>query len=191
MKHNIAIFGGSFDPIHQGHVEMAKQSRVIANLTRVIFLPCNQSPHKPSPPVASSKDRAEMIQIALRGMSWATPSLWECHRQPPSYSWMAAEHFHSVLPSSELFWILGEDQWNSIHTWSNPTRLAELLTFIVFPRGKELVEKSGFRSLFIKASHQASSSKTRHFLANNKPTKDLLNKDVAAYIQAHQIYAPK
>lgn len=132
-----------------------------------------------------------MIRIATKAISWAEVCSWEITRTPPSYSWMAAEHFHDAFPQADLFWILGNDQWDTIHTWHKPTRLAELLTFIVFPRGKKPIKKTGFRSLFINASHPASSSESRDRLTRCKSTSNLLTRDVAAYADEHQIYTPK
>ncbi len=170
---------------------MAIQARTAAHLDEVIFLPCRRSPHKPESPLANADQRIEMIRLATKTISWTEVSCWEINRIPPSYSWTAAEHFHDSLPQAELFWILGNDQWDAIHTWHKPTRLAELLTFIVFPRGKKPIKKNGFRSLFINATHPASSSETRDRLTRHKSTSSLLARDVAAYAEEHQIYAPK
>lgn len=170
---------------------MAIQARKVADLDEIIFLPCRRSPHKPENPLAHARHRVEMIRIATKPMSWAEVSCWEINRVPPSYSWMAAEHFHDTFPQADLFWIIGNDQWDAIHTWYKPARLAELLTFIVFPRGKQPVEKNGFRTLFINTSHPASSSETRDRLTRCKSTSNLLARNVAAYIAEHQIYAPE
>jgi nicotinate-nucleotide adenylyltransferase len=191
LKQKIAIFGGSFDPIHCGHIEIAKQARTVANLDEIIFLPCRRSPHKPQNPIANTKHRVEMIKIATRTMSWAEVSSWEINRVPPSYSWMAAEYFHDTFPQADLYWILGNDQWEKIHTWYKPARLAEALTFIVFPRDTKPVKKNGFRSLFINASHPASSSEARDCLGKCKTTGKLLTRGVSSYIEEQQIYAPK
>ena len=191
LKQKIAIFGGSFDPIHCGHLEIARQARNIAKLDEVIFLPCRRSPHKSQNPIANAAHRAEMIKIATRTMSWAEVSSWEINRVPPSYSWMAAEHFHDSFPQAELFWILGNDQWEKLHTWYKPARMAELMTFIVFPRGSKPVAKNGFRSLFINATHPASSSEARNRLGKGKTTGNLLTRGVSSYIAEQQIYEPK
>ena len=191
LKQKIAFFGGSFDPIHRGHIEIAKQARNAANLDEVIFLPCRRSPHKPQNPIADAKHRVEMIKIATKTMHWAEVSGWEINRVPPSYSWMAAEHFHDTFPQADLYWILGNDQWEKLHTWYKPSRLAELLTFIVFPRNRKPVRKPGFRSLFINTSHPASSSEARDRLGKCKTTGNLLTRGVSSYIEEQQIYAPK
>lgn len=191
LKQKIAIFGGSFDPIHCGHLEIARQARNIARLDEVIFLPCRRSPHKSQNPIANAGHRVEMIKIATRTMSWAEVSSWEINRVPPSYSWMAAEHFHDSFPQAELFWILGNDQWEKLHTWYKPARMAELMTFIVFPRDRKPVAKNGFRSLFINATHPASSSEARNRLSEGKTTGNLLTRGVSSYISEQQIYEPK
>ncbi len=104
---------------------------------------------------------------------------------------MAAEHFHDTFPQAELYWILGNDQWEKIHTWYKPSRLAELLTFVVFPRNRKPVKKNGIRSLFINCSHPASSSEARDRLGKHDATDNLLTRGVASYIEEKQLYAPK
>ncbi|MCH2060065.1 MAG: nicotinate (nicotinamide) nucleotide adenylyltransferase [Verrucomicrobiales bacterium] len=191
MKQKIAIFGGSFDPIHCGHIEIAKQARNTAKLDKVIFLPCRRSPHKHQSPVANAKHRLEMIKLATKTMGWAEVSTWEINRVPPSYSWMAAEHFHDTFPQAELFWILGNDQWEKLHTWYKPSRLAELLTFIVFPRGKKPTKKNGFSSIFINTTHPASSTEARTRLERHESTDKLLTRRVSSYIEEQKIYPPQ
>ena len=191
LKQKIAIFGGSFDPIHCGHVEIAKQARNIAKLDKVIFLPCRRSPHKNQSPIANTTQRVEMAKLATGTISWAEVSTWEINRVPPSYSWMAAEHFHETFPQAELFWILGNDQWEKLHTWYKPSRLAELMTFIVFPRKGKPLAKKGFRSLFINVSHPASSTEARIRIGKQQPTDKLLTRKVSTYIKEQQIYSSK
>ena len=191
LKQKIAIFGGSFDPIHCGHVEIAKQARNIAKLDKVIFLPCRRSPHKNQSPIANPTQRVEMAKLATGSISWAEVSTWEISRVPPSYSWMAAEHFHDTFPQAELFWILGNDQWEKLHTWYKPSRLAELMTFIVFPRKGKPLAKKGFRNLFINVSHPASSTEARTRIEKQEPTDKLLTRKVSAYIKEKKIYSSK
>ena len=189
LKQRIAIFGGTFDPIHLGHVELAVHAKNAAELDQVIFLPCLQSPHKKEAPLAAPDQRVKMIRKAIAEFEWISVSRWELDRPPPSYSWLAAEHFSGNSPDTELFWMLGDDQWDQIHTWSKPARIAEILTFIVFPRYNSPRPKHGYRSLFIDLHHNASSTKARELLAKGNPTQDLLDPRVAEYIARNGIYS--
>lgn len=188
MKQKLAIFGGTFDPVHLGHIEMAKQARRLAYLDGVVFLPCRASPHKMKAPGASPTQRLDMIKIATKSMRWIEVSRWEIDRMPPSYSWMAAEHFTQVFPNAELFWILGDDQWEKIHTWSKPGKLAELLTFIVIRRGKRPMKKAGYRCQIVDLSNSGSSTEARRRIAGGKDTGGLLDRDVAGYIAKNGLY---
>ena len=190
MQQRIAIFGGSFDPVHLGHIGMAEEAHRREQLDRVIFLPCLRSPHKPDRPGATPEQRAAMIEIAVRELPWAEVSRWEIERSPPSYSWMAAEHFHSAFPEAELYWIMGNDQWRVLERWARPDRLATLLTFIVFTRGEQPSEKAGFHWSAVDHRHPASSTEIRERVAREEDCSDMLDPGVAAYIAEHGLYSP-
>jgi nicotinate-nucleotide adenylyltransferase len=191
-KTKIAILGGSFDPVHLGHLSLAEKSKSSIGLDRVIFLPCLKSPHKDNVPTASPEQRLEMLRIATEEHEWIDVSRWEIDRPSPSYSWAAAEHFKDQFPESELFWIIGNDQWQKIETWAEPDKLADSLTFIVFPRDNQEPEpKKNFRSTFINFHHQASSTAIREILTNDWTFSSLLNSQVKEFIDRKGIYQPQ
>lgn len=138
----IALFGGTFDPLHNGHCIIAQQAWEQFRLDKVVFIPCFQSPHKPEVRTASAEDRFAMLKAALEGLEWAEVSDCEISRPVPSFSVETAEWFASRHPGTPLFWILGTDQWNVLETWKDSRRLAELVTFIVFPRPDPPAEKN-------------------------------------------------
>ena len=188
-KTKIGILGGSFDPVHLGHLGLAGESKLSAGLDRIIFLPCLQSPHKAKVPSASPEQRLEMLRIATEEHEWIDVSRWEIDRPSPSYSWVAAEHFKIKFPESELFWIIGNDQWKKIETWAEPSKLAEALTFIVFPRDTQVPEPNkNFRSIFIDFHHQASSTSIRERIATDLTASSLLNPQVKEFIDDNGIY---
>tara|TARA_R110002096_G_scaffold100173_4_gene221962 strand:+ start:8339 stop:8920 length:582 start_codon:yes stop_codon:yes gene_type:complete len=162
------LFGGSFDPIHLGHTMLAEEAKVSASLDQVLFIPCRQSPHKDEAPGASDEQRCEMIRLAIADFPWAEVSTVELEREDPSYSWQTAQYFAGRDPDAELFWILGSDQWDVIEKWANPAVLAELLTFLVFPRGSEVNAKPGFRHHFVQHAHPASATKVRNARSDAK-----------------------
>ena len=188
-KTKIAIFGGNFDPVHLGHVSLAEESQSSIGLDRIIFLPCLKSPHKANVPSASPEQRLEMLRLATEEHEWIDVSRWEIDGPSPSYSWMAAEHFKDKFPEAELFWIIGNDQWQKIETWAEPEKLAKILTFIVFPREDETPTlKANFRSVFIDYHHEASSTAIRKNLASNSTSSSLLNPQVKEFIDENRIY---
>ena len=190
----IAIFGGTFDPVHQGHLEVAKQAVNVASLDRVIFLPCRQSPHKEVATGASELERLEMLQRATTEFSWAEVSSWEYHQPLPSYSWRAAEYFRGEFPEAELFWLMGQDQWEVIETWSRAEWLSELVTFIVHARQGEQPcanarDLTGEAVFAISGDHPASSSAIRALFAEGSevPT-NWLPYGVEEIVQKRELY---
>ena len=183
-----ALFGGSFDPIHLGHIEIARAAQAACDLDRVVFLPCWQSPHKSKGTIASPEQRLEMLELATHDLAWAEVSKWELERDTPSYSWMTAEHFAREHPRAELFWILGTDQWDALERWAEPAKLAQLLTFIVFPRGIDPEPKAEFAHHAIDVRHPASSTEIRRGLADGSDVSAMLSPQVADYISAEKLY---
>jgi len=192
VKSKIAIFGGSFDPVHLGHVGLAVESKSVIGLDKIIFLPCLKSPHKTDAPSTSPDKRLEMLKIATKEHEWIHVSRWEIDRPSPSYSWLAAEHFMNEFPGSEMFWIIGNDQWQKIETWAEPERLSKNLTFIVFPRAdQDPKPKMNFKSIFINFRHEASSTSIREDLTSNQLTSSLLNPQVKEFINQNRLYQPE
>ncbi|MFT5465232.1 MAG: nicotinate-nucleotide adenylyltransferase [Verrucomicrobiales bacterium] len=184
----LALFGGSFDPIHLGHTSLAQQTFAAAGLDRVIFVPCRQSPHKTKPTEATAEQRCEMIRLATSEFDWAELSQIEIDRDEPSFSWLTAKEFAEREPEAELFWILGADQWDALETWAKPEILAELLTFLVFPRANSepIAPKTGFRSQQLpEFLHPASSTSIRD---SAESAREFLDPKVFDYARSNQIY---
>ncbi|MEM9478122.1 MAG: nicotinate (nicotinamide) nucleotide adenylyltransferase [Verrucomicrobiota bacterium] len=188
----IALFGGSFDPVHRAHIGIAEKAQSTCQLDRVIFVPSPQSPHKDDAPRATAEQRVEMLRLATAGFAWAEISTWELDRaaetETPAYSWITASHFAESFPGAKLHWILGSDQWNIIDTWSRPEVLAKLLTFIVFPRGDEPRKMAGFSHETIDFSIDGSSTEARRLLANGRSPDDLLPEIVGEFIEKQRLY---
>jgi nicotinate-nucleotide adenylyltransferase len=159
----LAIFGGSFDPVHRGHLAMAAAARERLALDGVIFVPCAVSPFK-SGTVASGPQRRVMLETAIAEaeMDWAGIDDFELNRPAPSYSWRTARHFSTSRPRCEWHWILGTDQWDRIERWAEPEILRDLLHFIVFSRAGTVVrDRPGWRYTAIEFEHPASSTAIR------------------------------
>jgi nicotinate-nucleotide adenylyltransferase len=187
LSRRVAIFGGSFDPVHRGHLAMAALAHEVAELEEVLFMPAAVSPFKKGT-VATAAQRFEMIVIALddAGMDWAGVSDFELNRPAPSYSWETAHHFHALEPETEWCWILGTDQWEQIDRWAGPERLREGLHFLVFTRkGQTVRDRPGWRHTPIALEHPASSTAIRGDIAGHR---DWLTPGVAAYCGEERIY---
>jgi nicotinate-nucleotide adenylyltransferase len=192
-RRRVALFGGTFDPVHAGHLAVAEAAVRGCQLDQVVFLPCHQSPHKlDRSPSASAEHRLAMLELVTADLAWARVSDEELRRAPPSFSWQTAEHFHRELARAgggRLFWILGSDQWRTLPDWARPERLAELLEFIVVPRGGHpRTELPGFRATWLDLEHPASATALRAALAAGQSPGPWLPGPVAAYIHEHRLY---
>ena len=173
-KERIALFGGTFDPVHEGHIEVARHAVEALGLQRVIFLPCRQSPHKSAAAGASEEERLEMLRLATQDLPWAEVSDWEYHQPIPSFSWRTAEAFQEQFAEGQLYWLMGWDQWQVLHTWNRFDYLAELVDFIVHARGGEGEEEGAgihpsARVAFVAGDHPASSSEIRRARGEGEP----------------------
>ena len=185
---SLALFGGSFDPIHLGHLHLAERAMDLVGLNHTRFIPCRVSPHKQDRPPTSSNHRVNMLRLATRNLSWASVDERELHRSGPSYSWMTAEEIHAENPNLRLFWIMGSDQWQSLSNWDQPLRLAACVEFIVFTRGFVPEPRKGFRLHTIDTPHPASATRIRDEIATGKHPHPWLPPAVADYILDHELY---
>lgn len=187
-RQRIALFGGTFDPVHSGHLAVAQSAVEELSLDRVIFLPCRQSPHKSEAAGASEGQRLAMLQMATEGVTWAEVSDWEFQQPVPSYSWRTAEAFAERYPEGELFWLMGQDQWNVLATWSRADYLASLVEFIIHDRNGDR-SREGEGAYFLSGDHAASSSAIREILAaGGQVPESWLGDSVRRYLQKEGLY---
>lgn len=184
----IALFGGSFDPVHEGHIEVAKTAVEALNLDEVRFIPCRISPHKQEAPPASPEARLEMLSLAVANLPWASIDDTELKEPPPSYSYKTAARIQQEEPDAQLFWLLGTDQWESLPCWKFPEKLAEMLEFIVFRRGPLPKPRDGWRMKSIEGHHPASSSAIRRAVKDGEIPLEWLNPDVWRFIEKESLY---
>lgn len=184
----IALFGGTFDPIHTGHLEIAQKAHRALDLDEVIFLPCQKSPHKTTGPIASDQERYEMLQLATAKFSWASVSDFELQRPLPNYTWATVEALKGgFLKDSSLFLLIGLDQWEVLPRWSHPEKLAAAVDFIVVGRDGEPQPREGFHAHFLSGDHPASASEIRSRLSEGKAA-DWLPAEVASFIAKKDLY---
>ena len=182
-----AIFGGSFDPVHRGHLGMVRHAMEAVELDRVLFMPACVSPFK-SGTVASGPQRATMLELALNDeeLDDVEISTFEMDRNQPSYSWETATHFCSAFPRTEWYWILGSDQWNSIDRWAEPGKLRELLRFVIMTRNEDpVMDRPGWNYLAVPYSHPASSSAIRKDFQSHL---SWMSPSVVAFCQREGLY---
>ncbi len=136
----IGIYGGSFDPIHHGHLILARETLETLDLAEVIFVPAAQSPHKTDCIPAPAELRWEMVTSAIKGESRLAVSRLEIDRPPPSYTVTTVEELRAAYPDAELFFLLGEDNFAELETWHRFEELRRLVKFVVLDRSETEVE---------------------------------------------------
>jgi nicotinate-nucleotide adenylyltransferase len=184
----IGLFGGTFDPIHLGHLEIALLARDALELDEVRFLPCHTSPHKIGVASAAAADRLEMARLATRGLGWAVVDDHDLVVAPPAYSVRTAEEMARRHPGARLFWIMGADQWRALPDWKEPDRLAALVEFIVFTRDGAPAPHPGWRLHHLPGTHPASATAIRRELALGRVPDAMLHPEVAAFILRKGLY---
>jgi nicotinate-nucleotide adenylyltransferase len=122
----IGVFGGSFDPVHYGHLILADMAREAASLDQVRFVPAAISPLKKSGPVATPRQRLEMLDLAIGGNPAFQVDKRELDREGVSYTVETLEQLNQENPDDELFLIVGSDVLPQFHRWRQPARILEL-----------------------------------------------------------------
>lgn len=133
----IALFGGSFDPVHLGHLLVAGAAREELALDRLVFIPAAQSPFKPTRVPAPADARLRMCRLALAGCDWAEVDDLELRRGGLSYTFETLIDYARRYANSELFYLIGADNVSQLPSWRNPQDLARLAEFVVVPRPGE------------------------------------------------------
>ena len=131
----IGLFGGTFNPIHRGHLWAASEVIKRFNLDQFFLIPAALPPHKTPGAVANADDRLEMIHLAIADLSGLTVSDVELNRPGPSYTIDTVRHFKNTLANdSRIYLIMGLDAFLEIDTWKSYTELLEQIAFIVMAR---------------------------------------------------------
>jgi nicotinate-nucleotide adenylyltransferase len=186
----LGIYGGTFDPVHIGHLLLARDVLEQLRLDAVLFVPCGQSPLKSARPLAGDARRVTMLRLALKGESRFWLSRCELDRPPPSYSYDTAVEIREAFPRAELFWLLGADQLAVMDKWHRPDDLRQLVKFVLMPRengdGKKVAET--VLGLPRPRRVDISATEIRHRVKSRLPIDHLVPAPVAAYIKRHGLY---
>ncbi len=190
----VGVLGGSFDPVHKGHVRLAMMAERACSLDQVLFIPCAKQPLKKAPPLASAGHRCAMIALAVSGRpNWLLDTR-EIERGGVSYTVNTLEALKKERPGDELFLLTGEDAFYSFPKWRKPDRILKLATLVVARRNGAAKESGGFRApanriVFLRPRPlDASSSGIRERIQGGEPLDALVPPAVAAYIERQGIY---
>jgi nicotinate-nucleotide adenylyltransferase len=130
----IGFLGGSFDPVHFGHLMAAQDVYEQHRLDRLVLVPAAQAPLKPNEVQSSAEDRLAMLRAAIEWDRRFEISDFELQRGGVSYTIESARHFRKVFPGDTLYWIIGGDQLPRLHLWKDIAELATLMEFIFLER---------------------------------------------------------
>jgi len=131
----IALYGGTFDPVHLGHVEVARRVLQLFEIEKVLFIPAQMAPHKVGRPVTEPIHRYAMLALATQDDPRLLISTFELEAPDRRYTVDTVERFQQVLgDSTELFFIMGADSWSEITTWREWERLLSMTNHIVVTR---------------------------------------------------------
>ncbi len=187
------IFGGSFDPVHLGHLIHAVDLLDAGLVDEVIFVPAAQSPFKCDRTITAGSHRVNMLKLALEHVNASRVWEGELARPGPSYSVITARELSDMLPDNALFWILGGDQLASLPRWHRAHELVAQVRFIAMARpGYDLTPPDEFpaeRFTLHRVRHlDISSSEIRERLQKGKNADFFLPSAVNRYIHSHHLY---
>ncbi len=199
----VCLFGGSFDPLHNGHVSMANHALEKKGVDKVIVIPAFRSPLKESAHQAEPEHRLEMARLAFQGNPRIQVSDFEIRRRSTSYTIDTIRHFRNALgPAARLFWLIGADSVATLPKWKDFHELIELCDFIVIPRKgfpRSIVRQVEFRDKNIarKISDafldvppvDVSSTEVRNLLARGGNAEGLVPAKVLDYIREKGLYS--
>ncbi len=201
----IGVFGGSFDPIHLGHLILAENCREQAKLDQVLFIPCAMSPHKLDGPHGTDRQRVEQLDLAIGGHREFIRSDMEIKRGGVSYTVETLRELDFAQPSNEWFFIVGADSLESFSSWREPKEILKLAKPIIVGRpGSDPVDLSLLKehssSQYVESICglsvespliDISSTDIRNRVAANQSIRFLVPRSVEKYIETQKMYHPK
>jgi nicotinate-nucleotide adenylyltransferase len=202
MPARIGIYGGSFNPVHFGHLIVARAIREKLNLAQVYFLPSRNPPHKDAKKLAGPEHRAEMVRLAIEREDGFQFDDFDLIRPGPCYTIDTVAHFRQLIPSAELCLLIGADSLMELPTWHRAAELVSNCSVVTAARSGELpVNRSELEKAF--GDEQTarllagvtktpvidiSSTTIRDRMASGLSIRYLVPESVRNYIESHELY---
>jgi nicotinate-nucleotide adenylyltransferase len=189
----LGVFGGSFDPPHNGHVGIAAHAAERLGLHRVLLIPSAVPPHKLDRALSSPEDRVEMCSRAATGHPVLAVSDIEIRREGVSFTVDTLQELAALHPGGELFLLIGMDNYQEFNLWRNPARILQLATLVVMNRpgysaGLDLqVERERIMRVEV-PEFDVSSTEIRRLVRLGRPISHLVPPKVEEYIYARRLY---
>ncbi len=194
----LGIIGGTFDPIHYGHLYIAEVAIYKLKLDKVIFMPAGSPPHKENKRVTEASLRLLMVESAIKDISGFQVSNYEIEEKGKSYTYKTLEYFST--DNEEIYFIVGSDGLINFHTWEEPDKILKLCTLVVVTRPgfnkEELLKKKTYfedkyngKIIFLEVEgKEISSTEIRNKIKNNENIEKLLPKSVYDIINEKGLY---
>ena len=182
----IGIYGGTFDPIHFGHLILSRQACEELRLDHLIFVPAALSPFKKAPAKASGELRLAMLRAAILGQEDFIADDCELKRPPPSYSIDTVLQIRERDPNAELFWLIGADNVSGLKKWHRFDALENLVQFVVLDRG--CAEKADHKYRVVHRNVDISATDIRNRVASGRSIRYLVPQAVEEIIRREKLY---
>lgn len=201
MRERVGLFGGSFNPIHFGHLIIARAVRENLQLDEVIFLPSKRPPHKEASQLAAAEHRAQMVKLAIAGEAGFAFDDFDLNREP-SYTIETVARYQEKMPKAELHWFIGADSLMDLPTWHRAPELVEMCSIVTAARsGQSPVDARSLEETFgAERTKQLlskvirtplvdiSSTDIRQRVGEGRSIRYLVPEDVRSYIERYRIY---
>lgn len=182
----IALYGGTFDPPHHGHLILAREAREQFGFDRVVLIPAARSPFKPGVEITPAEVRLAMVRAAIEGEAGFALDESELTRGGTSYTIDTVLTARACWPGAELFWFIGGDHVRELPRWRDWGKLRSLVQFIVFSRDGEEADEFGFPRVVRRVDISATDIRTR--VAQGRSIRYLVPEAVRALIEQHRLY---
>lgn len=196
----LGIFGGTFDPIHVGHLIVAEEIRQALALSRILFLPAGQPPHKQGWRISSVADRVAMTRLAVADNPAFEVCLHDAERVEPAYTADTLAALGALYPGVELFFVMGEDSLVDLPTWRSPERILELARLAVAARPGVSVDLAALEQKLPGLQQRLDLVETlnigiaardlRQRVSEGRPIRYQVPAAVEEYIHRHRLYLP-
>ncbi len=186
----IGILGGTFNPIHLGHLAIAEEAKEKLGLDQVLFIPCNLPPHKTMPGLAKAQNRLQMVKLAIKDNKSFVLCDYEIKKKGKSYSIDTIKYLKDKYPDETRFYfIIGADTALTLHSWKKIKELKKLVTFVAVNR---LGYNEAKPKIKVKAINmvnlEISSSYIRNCILSKKSVRYLVPNEVIKYISQKKLY---
>ena len=196
------IYGGTFNPIHNGHLHIVEEFRRGLGLDRVLLIPTRVPPHKAAPDLASAGERFAMCRLAAQGKPWLELSDIEMRREGKSYTAETLEELSALYPQDQFYLLMGEDMFLTLGRWYRPETIFSLASVCTTPRSPDGLDALRQKALEYTGQFQArcflehipylaiSSTQVRQAVARGEDVSGLVPQAVAAYMKGRGLYRP-